>query len=112
MHSRVYAERMDKVQKKMIQAVASLRESGLVQAPESLPVDRDPRITELLRLEYMANVLEQLAGSFGVMTSGELIVGEAIVGELGEQIKAEDKIEILPPAVVNVGKSDKAKGKK
>lgn len=110
MHSRVYAERMDKARGRMVQAVALLRESGLVEAPESLPVDRDPRITELLRMEYVADVLDQLASSVGepqIISSGELIIE---TGEPGEQITVQAEIE-LPPAV-NVGKSDKAKGKK
>lgn len=62
MHSRVYAERYDRALKKMTQSVEALNEQGKVTAPV-LPVDRDPRITELLRLEYAADILAQLANA-------------------------------------------------
>jgi hypothetical protein len=67
MHSRVYAERYDGALKKMVAAVQTLQEQGKVTAP-ALPVNRDPRITELLRMEYAADVLAQLANAEPVET--------------------------------------------
>jgi hypothetical protein len=60
MHSRIYAERFDLALKKMAGAIDRLAQKGLVQA-EPMPVERDPRILELRRLEYAADVLGQLA---------------------------------------------------
>jgi|GEM_PF-4028650 len=65
MHSRIYAERFDLALKKLADAVEKLAERGLVQA-EPMPVERDPRILELRRLEYAADVLGQLAENDGL----------------------------------------------
>lgn len=118
MHSRIYAARMDIAQKRMLAAVAKLHKSGLVDAPETLPIDRDPRITELLRMEYVADVLSQMAESvsgqqlfpipldkLGVSPEQE---GGAIVAGVESGIVEDAKLT----EDVNVGKADKAKAKK